>query len=267
MRFNRVAGVQFPTTVMTALGAGLVLLAFLACTAKPKPDTPSGSTAPHAVTANVPSDNHFDGGTYCVQTFLQGPAPAQPLHFSNQVVESDQTRKSKDFQADYAGDTVDLVHRDTWLATEEDRQFFKESSKFDDPKVIVRTINNGVAEETVTNHASRSDQVSWRGVIMAMAQGGTPWNLFVSKPPVSRAGTENVNGYETIKYAVDTTHASPSDKAALTMFSQLKDYNITGTAWVLKDANCVLQYNIDYEETAKDGKVNKRHYEGTVTKK
>jgi hypothetical protein len=40
-----------------------------------------------------------------------------------------------------------------------------------------------------------------------------------------------------------------------------------GTAWVLKDGNCVLQYNIDYQETGKDGKVSKTHYEGTVTKK
>ncbi len=266
MRFNCQAGVRFPIAVTTALGAALVLLASSACTSKPKLE--KAPTAPRTAAANLPSDSHFDGGTYCVQTFLQGPAPAQSLHLSNQVVASDQTQKSKDFQADYAGDTVDLVHRDKWLATEEDRQFFKESSKFDDPKIIVRTISaDGIAEETTKNHATRSDQVSWRGVIVAIAQGGTPWNLFVSKPPVSRVGTENVNGYDTIKYTVDTTHASASDKAALTMFGGLKDYNITGTAWVLKDANCVLQYNIDYEETTKDGKVNKEHYEGTVTKK
>jgi hypothetical protein len=51
------------------------------------------------------------------------------------------------------------------------------------------------------------------------------------------------------------------------MLRQLKDYNITGTAWVLKDANCVLQYNIDDEQVGTDGKVSKTHYEGTVTKK
>jgi hypothetical protein len=31
-----------------------------------------------------------------------------------------------------------------------------------------------------------------------------------------------------------------------------------GTAWVLKDANCILQYQIDDEQIATDGKVNKR---------
>jgi len=254
-------------TAATAIGVGILLLASSACTSKPKPDATSRTTAPPATSTNVPSDNHFDGGTYCVQKFLEGPPPAQPLHFSNQVVESDPAEKTKDFQADLSGDTVDLIQHDKWLATDYDRALFEESKRFDDPKFIVRNIKNGIAEETVTNHAIRSDGVSWRGVIVSVAQGGTPWKLFVSKPTVNKVGTETVNGYDTIKYAVDTTHDSQTDKAALMTFSHLQDYNITGTAWVLKDANCVLQYNIDYQETGKDGKVSKTHYEGTITKK
>lgn len=175
--------------------------------------------------------------------------------------------KSKDYEADLAGDALDVVHHDQWLATEQDRQFFAESRRFDDPKIIVRAIQNGTAEETVTNHYTRSDESGWRMASTSLAQGGTPWNLFVSKPTVNRVGTENVNGYDTVKYAVDTTHDSQTDKAALLMTGQLKDYNITGTAWVLKDANCVLQYNLDFEQDGKDGKVSKTHYEGTITKK
>jgi hypothetical protein len=148
---------------VTAVGAGILLLASSACTSKPKPDATSTTTASPATSTNVPSDNHFDGGTYCVQKFLEGPPPTQQLHFSNQVVESDQAKKSQDFQADLSGDNVDLIHRDKWLATDEDRKFFEESKRFDDPKVILRAINNGFAGETVTNHATRSDGVSWRG--------------------------------------------------------------------------------------------------------
>ena len=236
-----------------------------ACTSKAK--SPTSNADPAATTASAASANHFDGGTYCAQTFLQGPAPAQPLHFSNQIVESDPSAKSKDFQADYAGDTVDLVHRDKWLATDEDRKFFQESAKFTDPKVITRSINNGIAEETVTNHATRSDGVSWRGVTTAIAQGGTPWHLFVDKPPVSLVGPETVNGFETMKYSVDTTHEDKIDKGAWLAFNHLQNYDIVGTAWVLKDPPCVLQYNIDYSEIAKDGKTSKTHYEGTVTRK
>jgi len=252
---------------MFALGAVLALMTFSACTSKPKSPPTNGAPSSQTVAGAAASANRFDGGTYCVQTFLEGPAPTLGLHFSNQVVESDPTAKSKDFQADYAGDAVDLVHRDRWQATEQDKQFFEDSKKFTDPKIILRTINNGFAEETVTTHATRPDQLNWRGVITSITQGGTPWNLFVDKPKVNPVGADNVNGFETIKYSVDTTQESLTEKAALTAFRKLQNYEIVGTAWVLKDGNCVLQYNIDYQETGKDGKVSKTHYEGMVTKK
>jgi hypothetical protein len=249
-------------TPIGVLSIGL-LLALPACTSKSSPVKKDKTN--YAAPTNNTADR-FDGGTYCVQTFLQGPAPAQPLHFSNQITESDQTLKSKDFQADLSGDALDIVHRDQWLATDDDRKFFAESQRFTDPKIVVRAINNGVAEETVTNHVSRSDQVGWRGGVISIAQAGTPWGLFIFKPPVTRVGDENVNGYATVKYTVDTTHESEVEKSA-GFLRQLKDYNITGTAWVLKEANCVLKYDINDEQVGKDGSVKKTHYEGTVTKK
>lgn len=255
---------MFTKTILASTVAAYLLLAG-ACTSKTK--SPGSNSTSASTTASTASANHFDGGTYCAQSFLQGPAPAQPLHFSNQIVQSDPSAKSKDFQADYAGDTVDLVHRDKWLATDEDRELFRETAGFTDPKIITRSINNGIAEETTTNHGTRSDAVSWRGVTNSIAQGGTPWHLFVDKPPVSLVGPETVNGFDTMKYAVDTTHEDKIDKGAWLAFNHLQNYDIVGTAWVLKDPPCVLQYNIDYTEIAKDGKTSKTHYEGTVTKK
>jgi hypothetical protein len=89
----------------------------------------------------------------------------------------------------------------------------------------------------------------------------------VSKPTVRQSASENVNGYDAVKYTVDTTNDSQTQKAALLMFGKLKDYNITGSAWVLRDAHCVLQYSLDYEQQNKEGKTSKTHYEGAVTKK
>src|SRR6476620_9315099 len=136
------------------LAAGTTLLASLVlltgCKSKPSISEESKQPAP----ANTVAADHFDGGTYCVQTFLEGPPLGQPLHFSNQVVESDPAMKTKDFQADLSGDNVDLVHRDKWLATDADRALFEDTKRFDDPKVIVRNITNGIEEETVTNHAT-----------------------------------------------------------------------------------------------------------------
>jgi hypothetical protein len=250
------------TQILSSLGI-VLLLALAACTSKPSP-VRRDKRNPVGPTNNTA--DHFDGGSYCVQNFIEGAAPAQPLHLSNQITESDQTLKSKDFQADLSGDTLDIVHRDQWLATDDDRKFFAEMQKFTDPKIVVRSINNGVAEETVTNHVSRSDQVGWRGGVVSIAQGGTPWGVFLYKPPVTRVGDENVNGYATTKYLVDTTHESEGEKSA-GFLRRLKDYNITGTAWVLKDANCILKYDINDEQVGKDGSTKNTHYAGTVTKK
>lgn len=244
-----------------------LLLVFSACTSKPKSRVEPTKLSDQPAAASDMSEHYFDGGTYCVQTFLQGPATAQPLHFSNKVTESDQTQKSKDFEADLSGDTLDIVHHDHWLATEEDKKLFEESRKYDDPRVVTRDIHDGFADETITNHISRSDEVGWRGGVISIAQGGTPWGLFISKPPVSRVGTENINGYETTKYSVDTTHQTQGDKFALLMSSGMQDYNITGIAWVLKNPSCVLQYDLEFDQTGKDGKVSKTHFAGTITKK
>jgi hypothetical protein len=81
-----------------------------------------------------------------------------------------------------------------------------------------------------------------------------------------QVATETISGYETTKYAVDTIHQSQLEKSPGLIGGQLKDYNIVGTAWVAKQGACVLQYQIDYEEDAKDGTVRKVHYEGSITK-
>jgi hypothetical protein len=205
-----------------------------------------------------PLARQFDGGSYCVQTFTQGPPPAQPLHFSNKVNESDGS--AKDFEADLSGDTLDQTIRERHPATDMDRELAKL------PGATAIAFRDGFAENTHTNHYNRADKAGWAAGGNGMALGGTPWGLFIAKPVVTQVGAETVNGYETMKYTIDTSHQSQLDKTPLLMSGQLKDYNITGTAWVLKDANCVLQYNIDFEQDEKDGTVKKTHYEGAVTK-
>lgn len=248
--------------ILPACAVWLMLVALTGCTSKPQP-TPGESTASQVAVA---PQNNFNGGTYCVQKFLEGPAPVGVVHFSNKVTESDPSLKTKDFETDLAGDTADQVHTDRWLATDEDRKFFDESRRFTDPKLIDRKIDNGIAEETVRNHAARSDQVNWRGVIVSVAQGGTPWGLFLYKPPVTRVGNDNVSGYAVTKYVVDTRQQSAAEKAA-GMLRNLKDYDITGTAWALQDGSCVLQYDLTDTQIRMDGKTETTHYEGSVTKK
>ncbi len=220
----------------------------------------NGETKPtQAVQTAKPLERQLDGGTYCVQTFTQGQPPTAALHFSNEVNQSDGS--GKDFEADLSGDVLDVTVHERHPVTDFDR----ESSKI--PGSIPVAIKDGLAETTITNHYKRSDEVGWRTGANGIALGGTPWSLFVSKPSVAEAGTETINGFATVKYTIDTTHQTATDKAALLAAGHLKDYNITGAAWETKDTNCVLQYNIDYEEDSNDGKVRKTHYEGSVARK
>jgi hypothetical protein len=49
--------------------AAILMLACSACTSKPKPNGSSTAAASPAATNSHP-DNQFDGGIYCVQTFV-----------------------------------------------------------------------------------------------------------------------------------------------------------------------------------------------------
>ena len=243
---------------LTFLASVCFVFCLSACTNKPSRSLKDSDSSKTTQVTN-PLERQFDGGSYCVQTLTQGPAPAQPLHFSNKVNESDGS--SKDFEADLSGDTFDQTISERHPATDMDRDLAKMSGG---TPTLIRA---GFAETTHVNHYTRADQAGWSVGGNGTALGGTPWGLFVSKPTVKQVGSENVNGYETIKYAVDTSHQSQLEKFPLLMSGQLKDYSITGSVWVLKDANCVLQYNLDFEQDGKDGTVKKTHYEGTVTKK
>ena len=97
-------------------------------------------------------------------------------------------------------------------------------------------------------------------------QAFTPWGLFIAKPNVKQVGTENVAGFEAIKYSVDTDGQSQLDKMPLTMAGGLKDYTIKGNAWVDSKQQCTLRYSIDYDEVMKDGTERKTHYEGNTTR-
>jgi len=241
-----------------SFSAGLMLLAPAACNFS----SPNKTLSAQSKGATKPSGPQFDGGKYCVETMTQNPpGPATPIHFSYKENESDGS--SKDFEADFSGDTFDRTITERHPATDMDRKYNEEFAKVAPPVPI----RDGFAENRRTIHYTRDDKSSWTEGWGAMEQGGTPWSLFVLKPTVTPAGSENIGGFETLKYVVDTSHQSQLDKYAGNWGWDTKDYNITGTAWVAKVAGCVLQYSIDLEKTGKDGKVSKAHYEGGVTKK
>jgi hypothetical protein len=238
---------------------GLMLLATGCNFSSPK-KTPEKDATMQSSAGTKHLEPELVGGRYCVETMAQNaPGPASTIHFSYKESESDGS--SKDFEADLSGDTFDRTINERHPATDFDRQLNAE------PNLPHIPIHDGFAESVHVTHYTRADKSAWNEAWGGMEQGATPWSLFILKPPATPAGFENISGFETLKYVVDTTHQSQLDKYAGTMGWGVKDYNITGSAWVSKDGGCILQYTLDLEKDGKDGKVSKSRYEGGVSKK
>ena len=242
-------------------GLFLTLLATIACSKKQPQPVPQDDPKPVASDAA-----HFDGGTYCVQTIAQGPPVPQAIHFSNKENESDGSYR--DFETDLSSDKLDVSFHQRRHSTQIDQTVSHPAMDMGSVHIPASTIivADGYTNISETNHYVRSDAHGWLMGTGLVPEDGTPAGLFISKPTVTKVGNETINGFETDKYAIDTTQQTHMDKGPLLMVGQLKDYNITGTAWVAKQPVCILQYQIDYEEDRTDGSVRKVHYEGGATR-
>lgn len=235
------------------LALGVVAGAVSGC----RPTTLREQVAGPSRTQAVSAERPLDGGTYCVQTIEQGPPVPRPVHFSYKEQESEGS--SKDYEADLVGDNFDVTMNVRRPATEMD----KELSGVPGAKPVA--IQNGFVQTSNTIHYARSDKSGWMSGSNMIVLGVTPWNLFVAKPNAHAVGAEHVSGYDAIKYAIDTTHQSATDKWAFNTAWRTRNYDITGTAWATRDTGCVLQYSIDLERDGSDGKVEKSHFEGGVS--
>jgi hypothetical protein len=246
-----ISSIQCSSVVVFASAA---LLGMTAC----RSHSPVKAEEARSESASAPAPMHPIGGTYCLETFAQGPAQAKSLHFTYKQSESDGS--FKEFVGDLAGDNLDSTVHEKRVAGDMDREMANDKSLSAPPVV------DGFVETNRSQHSTRSDPSGW-----SMASGGSvhafaPWGLFIAKPNVKQVGTENVAGFDAVRYTVDTDGQGQLDKMPLMLAGGLKDYTIKGTTWVDGKQQCILQYNIDYEEVKKDGSVLKTHYEGNTTR-
>ena len=198
------------------------------------------------------------GGTYCLETYAQGPAQVSKVHFSYKQTGSDGSFKNYD--GDLIGDNLDSSVHEKRVATDMDRELAKEKNLAGPPVV------DGFVETTRSLHSVRSDRSGWSMGSGGQVQAFTPWGLFIAKPNVNQVGNEDVAGFDAVKYSVDTDGQEKLDKMPLTLAGGLKDYTIKGSAWLDPKQECILKYSIDYDEILKDGTPKKTHYEGSTTK-
>jgi len=217
------------------------------------------ANAERSNSANSPASlSHPVGGTYCLETFAQGPSSANTVHFSYKENKSDGS--FKDYEGDLAGDKLDSSVHEKHVATDMDRELAQLKTAPGPPVV------DGFVETTRPLHETRDDRSGWSMGSGGQVQAFTPWGLFIAKPNVKQVESESLSGFDAIRYAVDTDGQSQLDKMPLTMAGRLKDYTIKGTAWVDSKQQCILQYSIDYQEMLKDGTERKTRYEGNTTR-
>ncbi|MEO7149817.1 MAG: hypothetical protein ABIY40_07795 [Rhodanobacteraceae bacterium] len=108
-------------------------------------------------------------------------------------------------------------------------------------------------------HAVRSDSESWNNAVLILT-GPLPEGTFAMvnhSSAVVRAGAENVNGEDTIKYTIDTSRDTPADAGLINSMLGTNS-SIKGMAWVTH-AGCLVKFVLDVEQHSKDGSVQKEH--------
>ena len=120
---------------------------------------------------------------------------------------------------------------------------------------------------TTTKHIARA-QISEMDIDFGLMEP-VPWHgeLVAAQDATKPAGAESVNGYNTMKYAIDTANEPAAQKATFLSLMAVKDYKIAGSAWVTRDSGCLVKYAIDLEQDGKDGSIKRTHFEGNVTKR
>lgn len=113
-------------------------------------------------------------------------------------------------------------------------------------------------------HGVRSDETSWGQAVLDLSSlkitvMSSRLVILNDSSAITRQGPEAVNGYDTVKYAIDTTSANSSDqKKYETLFG--KGSYEKGTAWIPADG-CAVKLILDEGSAQTNGSVDKARYE------
>jgi hypothetical protein len=129
------------------------------------------------------------------------------------------------------------------------------------PQTLEVTIKN--ASGTRSFHGVRSDDTSWNSAILDVTD--LAFTALTGRlagidgtSAIVRQGAEDVNGYSSTKYAVDTGAANSSDQRQWATLFGAGSFD-KGTVWMGPDG-CAVKVVLD-EGVSIDGKIQKRHYE------
>lgn len=129
---------------------------------------------------------------------------------------------------------------------------------------IAGTLIDGSGTRTI--HGMRSDTTSWNTAVMILT-GPLPASTFAlvdNSSAIDRIGNEEINGENTIHYAMDTSQEAAAD-ASLIKSVLGTNGSIKGSVWVTQ-TGCPVKFVLDVQQFLRDGSIRKEHYEENVTK-
>jgi hypothetical protein len=205
----------------------LALLVTSACNSGPS----SRQGREGGATASDPAGSHID--VMCIGDRINNPPG--PFHYSYKYADAS---RSLDNEADITPDKMDITIQD----------------------------KSGLH----SYHGVHSDEASWNAAVLdlsnlSITEMSARLNSLNDSSAITNQGAEAVNGYNTAKYVIDTTSASPSDKQKFETLFGKRSFE-KGTVWVPSDG-CAVKLILEEEIFQMDGSVHKAHYEIAMIKK
>jgi hypothetical protein len=207
--------------------AGLLCWSVWGCSSRPSPSSEAGQAAAPATAGNA-SDPGID--LNCVSDRIQNPPEA--FHYS------------------YKKDGTSPVHEEADIT----------------PQTIEGSFENSSGSHAV--HGVRSDSAGWQNAAMSLMgiAGMTSGVALVNhSSAMVREGPEKVNGYDSIRYSIDTGRGNSAEQGLYRATLGAGGFE-KGTAWVTAQG-CPVKMVLDSEMHSRDGSVEKIHYEEEMVRK
>lgn len=207
--------------------AALALLAASGCSSRAKSNGDPGGAAADGKTAATASDAGTHVDVMCIGDRINNPPEA--FHYSFGYTDASGTVGE---EADITPQAMNIIIKD------------KSGSH--------------------SYHGVRSDETSWGQAVLDLSSlkltvMSSRLDALNDTSALTRQGPEAINGYQTVRYAIDTTRTNPSDQKKYEGLLGKGSYE-KGTVWIPADG-CAVKLILDEGSAQTNGSVDKAHYE------
>ncbi|HET7560871.1 MAG TPA: hypothetical protein VFJ87_00650 [Rhodanobacteraceae bacterium] len=133
------------------------------------------------------------------------------------------------------------------------------------PQAIDGHVKNGTVDRDI--HGVASDSDGWRqaqAFLMAITGMSSTIALVNNSSAMVREGNEKLNGYDTIRYSIDTARANAAEAALYRTTLGQGGYE-RGTAWVTSQG-CPIKISLDTKSYYRNGEIDSIRYEVAIVK-